>query len=793
MPSGAASGWGRSALRWARVVALAAAGGVALGAATCAQKPKILLPANATQIAAAGSALQIDLGQLPGPKAVVQVLLFRAVDEKPVTSIDVSALVSWAGALGSGNLGSAELREGRNRILVSIDSDGDGIFDRQASSIFSWEPNVDVSDADRCDPLDATRCLYPFPNDYFTVPDPSTPTGLRVHIDPTATPDSGGTNVDPSAWNALDGWSVGPMLLFQIPDLDLAQTGAPPITDLARSLDPSSPIAIVDAQSGERQLFWAERDVTSANAAQRPLILRVGRNLPNAHRYVVALRNPRDAAGAPIAAGRLFRLYRDAIPTYLPAVEARRAHMEQLFATLAQAGIPRHELALAWDFTTQSVQSVAGKMLHMRDDAFSMLGSAAPAFHVDSVVEPLDSEIFRRVDGTFQVPLYLTDGGVPGSRLRLGSDGLPVNEGDSFTALFRCIIPYSATTNGAAPVHLARPSLYGHGLLGSEEEVTAGNVRDMAAEHDFVFCATRWSGMEELDQSVAVDVLGDFSLFPELSGRLHQGLLNFLFLGRLLIHAQGFASDPAFQVGGQSVIDPSELFYDGNSQGGILGGGLAAYAQDYTRAVLGVPGMNFSTLLSRSQDFDTFNKLFRVSYPNGFDRQLLESMAEMLWEETEASGGALHLTADPYPGTPAKKILLHEAFGDHQVANVATEVEARSIGARLHTPALTPTKAVPDVTPFYGIDAIASYPFDGSALVVWDSGNPAPPTSNTPPRLAPTDPAWAQLLPCAQGQDGGDPHECPRRQPSAREQKSQFLQSSGAVVDVCGAGPCFAP
>ena len=35
-------------------------------------------------------------------------------------------------------------------------------------------------------------------------------------------------------------------------------------------------------------------------------------------------------------------------------------------------------------------------------------------------------------------------------------------------------------------------------------------------------------------------------------------------LGRLLTHVGGFASAPAFQVGGQSVIDPSELFYDGN-------------------------------------------------------------------------------------------------------------------------------------------------------------------------------------------------------------------------------------
>jgi len=307
-----------------------------------------------------------------------------------------------------------------------------------------------------------------------------------------------------------------------------------------------------------------------------------------------------------------------------------------------------------------------------------------------------------------------------------------------------------------------------------------------------VFCGTRWSGMEATDQTTAINILKDFSLFPELSERLHQGLLNFLVLGRLMIHPQGFSTDPSFQIGGQSLIDTSHLYYDGNSQGGILGGGLAGYAQDYTRAVLGVPGMNFSTLLSRSVDFDDFNTFFLISYQNALDRRLLESMVEALWEETEANGQALHLTSDPYPGTPAKKLLLHEAFGDHQVANVTTEAEARSIGARLHTPALDAGKVVPDVTPYYGIDPIPSYPFDGSAIVVWDSGNPAPPTDNVPPRLSSTDPEWADLLPCAVN-GGGDPHSCPRSQPTARTQKSEFLKPAGGVIDVCSGGPCFAP
>ena len=761
--------------------------------ANCMPKARILSPANATQIAAAGTPVSIDLVDVPGPDAIVSVQLYRAIDDAPVTPIDVTPLLTRVGASMTGNLGATELREGRNRLLVKIDSDGDGTIDRKGSSTFSWEPNLDLANADRCDPLDPTHCLYPFPNDHFTVADASTPTGKRVHLDVASMPRNGANKVVvPDKWNVLDGFSVGPMILFQNAAMDLAQTGAPLITNIGRSLEADSPIVLIDSTTSEQQMFWAERDrYYDVPDDQRPVILRVAKNLPNARRFAVGVRNLRDANGALLPPTRLFQIYRDGIPTYIPAVESRRAQMEEVFEILADAGIARSDLYLAWDFTTQSVKSVAGKMLHMRDEAFANLGTAAPSFTVTSVVEPSDSRIFRDVSGTFEVPLYmLTD--QPGALLRLGPDGMPVTNGATFTAKFRCMVPYSATTNGAAPIHPARPSLYGHGLLGSEDEVSAGHVRDMASEYDFVMCATRWTGMGEDDYVTALHILADFSNFPQFPERLHQGYLNFLFLGRLMIHPDGFAGDPAFQLDGQSLIDTSELFYDGNSQGGIQGGGLAAFAQDFTRANLGVPGMNFSTLLNRSKDFDDFNVFFQAGYTSNLDRQLLLSVMEMLWEQTEASGHATHLTADPYPNTPAKKILLQVALGDNQVAQVTAENEARTIGAKLHTPAVTAGKFIPDVVPFFGIDPIPLYPYAGSAIVIWDSGNPWPIGDDVPPIIDPSSPEYLLLGPCAAGY-AGDPHECPRREPRAKLQKSQFLSTHGAVIDTCNGLPCLAP
>ena len=54
------------------------------------------------------------------------------------------------------------------------------------------------------------------------------------------------------------------------------------------------------------------------------------------------------------------------------------------------------------------------------------------------------------------------------------------------------------------------------------------------------------------------------------------------------------------------MLNTSQLFYNGNSQGGIMGGALTAVSPDFTRASLGVPAMNYSVLLPRSVDFDQF-------------------------------------------------------------------------------------------------------------------------------------------------------------------------------------------
>ncbi|MFJ6167633.1 hypothetical protein ACIQH6_21105 [Micromonospora orduensis] len=635
-----------------------------------------------------------------------------------------------------------------------------------------------------CDPIDPTACLLPFPNDYFTVPDRSSPTGKRVRFAASAMPANvQGTPIDPTEWNRQDGFSPGSPILVRVPGLDATATRIAPVTDIGRSLAPDAPIVLLNTRTGERTPYWAELDAHAAGQPDRQsLIIRPAVALTEGTRYVVGLRGMRDSTGASIPAPKAFTAYTRGVG--LGHRDPRVPQMKRILADLNRAGVKRHSLYLAWDFTVASRQGLTGRMLAMRDSAFADLRRAAPSFTVTRVTDyapEQDPLIARQVTGTIGVPSYLTGDGGPGSRLHYGPaggdgtpptpDALPTPSGATTAADFVCNIPRSASA--AKPAHL---SLYGHGLLGRPTEINAGNVKTMSNTYDFTFCATSWIGMAAADVPYVAGAFTDLSAFPAVADRLQQSFLNFLFLGRAMIHPGGFAAHPAFRDGSaRPLIDVAGgLHYDGNSQGGINGGALTAIAQDWTRSVLGVPAMNYSTLLQRSVDFAPFQSVLDGSYPDTVDQQLILALLQMLWDRSEANGYAQHMTDRPLPNTPAHQVLMHVAFGDHQVSPAAAEVQARTIGARLHTPALADGWSA-DVRPYWGITPIRSYPYTGSAMVVWNSGAAyAPPPTN----LAPAGPEY-----------GDDPHEFPRAQPGAQKQKAAFLLT-GRVIDVCARTPC---
>ena len=207
--------------------------------------------------------------------------------------IDVTARLHPV-ALGFGaTLTAADLSPGINRIVANARGAWHGAGRRYASATVSWEPAVDTALSSRCDFLGQSRCLLPFPNDWFTTRDPTTDTGRRVQprTSRRMTANVAGVHIDPADWNRNDGFSPGAMILASVPGIDLATHGC-------RADHRHRPLArrrLARSCCSTRRPGSAGRSSPSSTPTPRPtrtapLIIRPAKNLLEGHRYVVALR-----------------------------------------------------------------------------------------------------------------------------------------------------------------------------------------------------------------------------------------------------------------------------------------------------------------------------------------------------------------------------------------------------------------------------------------------------------------------------------------------------------------------
>ncbi len=612
-----------------------------------------------------------------------------------------------------------------------------------------------------CDPLDERACLLPWPNDAFTRPDPTTPTGRRLDIQAESTPvNAQGVPIDVTDQNWADGFSPGSAILTFVPGLDVATTGIAASTDIGASLNADAPVVLLDTTTGERVAYWGELDA-QAPPGEQLLMIHPATSLPEGHHFIVGMRNMRDSANSVIPRGTAFQAAVDGNPEPLERARAFREMLAQLSAN----DIAVDELYLAWDFTVASSDSLAGRLLHMRTAAYNELDDdGAPEFTVTGQTE---EGTVRRVDGTFLVPNFLTDDDAPGSTFSIGDDGMPIRNTDQpdYIAEFHCVLPLAA----AEPV----PGIvYGHGLLGTRMEVDA---LAFAAENGVLgACATDEIGMSTSDVPNLAPILGDLSHFNEQADRLQQGLLNQQFLGRLMNSSAGFSRSAAFQnFAGTPLLLNDATQFIGNSQGGVMGGAASAISTEWSRVVLGVPGINYSLLVHRSSQWPRFQTVSDAAYLDPVDRVLGLQLIQLLWDRGENNGYAQHLTADPYPGIAAKQVLLIEAFGDHQVSNVSTEVLARTIAAAVQEPALLDGRSN-DVDAQWGIAQFDPANPSKALLMVWDYGTPAPPANNLPPHPP---------------EYGNDPHNGGSLEPLVLQQALAFLLT-GEFVEVCGVSAC---
>ena len=619
---------------------------------------------------------------------------------------------------------------------------------------------LEMGEPSGCDPTDETRCAMPWPSGYFQAPDETTASGVRNQFGPESLViDRDGARLQPDMLNDKDGFATLTPMVVGFEDIDSSNLLSH--TDLGAYTSDDVTTVVVNAATGERLPHFAEMDM-SAPEDERMLILRPVTPMEHGTRYVVGIRGLKHLDGSDVQPSAAFRGLRDNDDSAQEEVARMRDRYENgIFDVLEQTGFSRAQLQLAWDFTTGSSENLHADILHIRDDALARIPKTGPVFEIDSVeVDPYNcttgESIHKTIEGRVTVPYYTEQDG-PASVFARGADGLPTYQGDA-DPNFLIRIPCSVYNDPSS----ARMVLqYGHGLLGDRGEARTGWLSEFADREGLIVFAMNWTGMSTIDATpIALMIATDLSNFRFIPERSQQGLVEFSVGARMM--QTSMVGHEELTYDGVSLLEGLPIGYYGNSQGGILGAAYMSVTPDIDRGVLGVAGMPYSILLTRSADFDPFFLLFKEKYTDHRDITLILGIMQTLWDAGEPSGFAHKLNRDPLPGTPAKDVLIQVAYGDAQVTTLGAHVMARSFDAATVAPQ---TKAI------WGVDEMQPG-FSGSALVEYlYTDVPDEPIANVPP------------------DKDFDTHECPRRERSGQDQALEFLLD-GVITHTCD-GPCI--
>jgi hypothetical protein len=680
------------------------------------------------------------------------------------------------------------LGEGGHTLRVSV-----SVRKRGASQSLSTQHTFELATLDRpdlCEVLNQAECALPFPSSRYLEP-ANTPTGFHVALPGEALPtfdrfDGREGPYDTSRIAKNDGFSPTVQILMHFPGgFDPVQSNTSRLLpetrsfDPHRSLDADHPTVLVDWDTGERIAHFLENDARAKTQARRVTFLRPAKSLTPGHRYIVAVRNLKNAAGAPLVAEPAFAALRDHRPTTIAGVEARRAGLDAAFRRLRQLGVPRANLILAFDFVVQSDESLTGEMIAMRDDALHWVDDRIDAheitFTVDSVEElapgcAAGGSFWKLAHGSFEVPLYLTSDPIAHSG-ELGFLTDPLAQNGTYHAPYALAVPCDVfDPAGFRP----QPGIVlGHGLLGTGADFVEELAKSQGfSEFDYVAAATNWSGLSEPEvnpPAFLVGIFGDFDLFGALPDRLRQGQVATLVLTRMLARG-AFNLHPEFQgPGGEGVLDTAAPpRYFGASLGGIMGLMYAALTPDVPKLAIDVGAINFSFLVQRATPFVPFQGFLNLVNPDPMAQALGLQVLHEVWVKGESAGYATHITSDPLPGTQEKQILMAVALHDQAVANLGSQIAGATLGLPVGDGSV--------LTGLPGMEEVPG-PLD-SGFVVYDTG-----------AYDPTNPAYTPFIPPLanlQAPNGRcDPHGRQAFIPAALAQLLAYLEPGGRIENFC--------
>jgi hypothetical protein len=544
----------------------------------------------------------------------------------------------------------------------------------------------------------------PFPDDFWTVPDITTPTGLRLSLSVPA------RDADLQAtWRALiadtaqlDGFS--PIAPIVVELSDAADPATIPRTP-EESLDPLASVGLFDLtpaspMRGKRVPFRAElrEDVTGPGVASKSLLFFPSIPLAPGGRYglVITQRAGVSAARPFEPSGFMAACLAPPVPGEPVQVTRVRPLVEDVLSVVSSQAvppIPRDDVALVLRFSVRTTSTIPNDLLAVRADVDA---EAPPALAITSVEnDPVHgSPTEAIVRGTFEAPDYRSGtAAAPGPNFVRDGSGRPLRQRTR-------PVPFTLTIPRSTSPHPVPVILYQHGNPGNQDEVIASARSYLSAAG---FAAIAFTDI--LNREVAptgtneervlaqlgftVEGLLANHKVPDAWAETHAEQIAFVkFIQSLGTLDVAGATSPSGQPASDGIPDldlSQPLTYLGISEGANFGPGLLPYVPEIKAAALIAGGARLVEATIHQQAALILQTLPSLLAPKATPTDLWVGLAifQTLFDVQDSHNHAEFLYRHPLNvvGTTRKaSILLVEGVHDSLVPNNATESLAWSLG-----------------------------------------------------------------------------------------------------------------
>ncbi|MCP5058377.1 MAG: hypothetical protein GY937_16865 [bacterium] len=612
----------------------------------------------------------------------------------------------------------------------------------------------------------------PFPDDFMTVPDASTATGLRPSL---TLPNAPGTAISlitvlgNTTETTSDGWSPLGHLAVQISN---AVDPASVPTDRDASMNPLSTVALLDLTPGSPSFgtrvpfqLIPRNDTLPGQPISHALVLSPGIALEPLGVYgLVVTDRVLDGAGEPLgrsgfgtAVSGMF------VPGEDPETTQARDLAEDVVSvaeTLSPVPILRDDVVLAVRLTIRSTDQFIDDPLAMRQHVLA----TPPNVVITSVTADPNPDVAAIVEGTFDSSLWLSalylQHDAQGALLTSGTKSVP----------FILSLPTSAAAGVPAPI-----IMYQHGNPGSAQgEVPSSGRRyggDGFAVAGFTDAINRTLPDINFQQQVIFGNVIINGAAPDFYMTTYGEQMAFVSA------LKSMGSLDVLPVGapdGMPDLDPTTLTYEGISYGSTHAGAFLAYEPDIAAAGMVVGAGRLAELLeyqdrSLPTGGDPFLTVLLPGILTGVrapDLWMTLHLFAVSYDEQDPHNHARFIYRQPVlvDGTTQKaSILVVEGIEDSFTANNATRSMARQLGG---IPQLLPNAV-----------RVSDIPEQAAPL----QANIDATTTSAMAQYVP-DGAAVPPSPGCIGQFEG--HFCGQSAPEAVEQRSNFYQSAQTGIPI---------